>query len=131
MKRGTKLAAQLPDAPANGSLVIGEKTGLAYQCVGGRWRGLSETGPRSYSWIGLLATEETVTLVWDWPDPDSAPDPGPTPEVIAAAESERETWRFARAQLAHALDVSPDETWANLLHDVHTLRETLKKEALP
>lgn len=118
MKRSEKLAAQLPPEPAGGSLVIGEKTGLAYQCTGGRWRGLSETGPRSYSWIGLLAAEETVTLVWDWPDPDSARDPGPSAEIIAAAESERETWQLARAQLAGALGADLHETWPNLLDRV-------------
>jgi hypothetical protein len=52
------------------------------------------------------------------------PDPGPTPEIIAAAQSEREAFGLARAQLAQAIPgAAPDSSWAWLLNEVRLMGE--------
>lgn len=43
---------------------------------------------------------------------------GPRFVLTAAAESQRETWRAARAPLAEALGLDPHMTWPELIADV-------------
>lgn len=119
----TQLEASVPTEPAEKSVVL-DRWGRAWQRSGDGWRAAGEIvslfGARPTSWSAVLIQCGPVRLVHD-----GAADPtGPTPEVIAAAaaaKSERETWRMARAQLAQALDADRDATWPVLLEDARQL----------
>jgi hypothetical protein len=108
--RGAKLEVNLPPEPAARSVVLGEQTGLVHQRIGDEWMSPGTAPFSGCSWLTVLDREGSVTVLYD-----SGYD-GPTPEIIAAAESERETWRAARAQLAQALGTAElDMTWPDLL----------------
>jgi hypothetical protein len=108
--RGAKLEVHLPLEPAARSVVLGEKSGLVHQRIGDEWMSPGTAPFSGCSWLTVLDREGSVTVLYD-----SGYD-GPTPEIMAAAESERETWRAARAQLAQALGTAElDMTWPDLL----------------
>lgn len=116
---GRRLSATVPPEPPEGSVVLGEKTGLAWQRGKDQWCA-PPVHVGGVSWLVLLDREGSVTTLRD-----SGYD-GPTPEIIAAAESERETWRMARAQLAQALGCELDMSWFDLLEIVRNDQKILK-----
>jgi hypothetical protein len=69
MIKSEKLSANLPPEPGEHAVVVGEKTGMAYQRHGGNWLppGLNVGGLFGglYNWTAILAREDSVTLVWE------------------------------------------------------------------
>jgi hypothetical protein len=111
---GRTFGVQTPPEPAPGSVVLDNakrawQRGNGWRCVEG-----PVTGSASSNWARLLVQYGPLTLVHD-----GAADPhAPSSEIMAAAESERETWRTARRELAGVLGADLDATWPTLLEIV-------------